>query len=219
MTDQEICSLANKGEIATADFDIGKTFRTMVVPKFLLDVDLIVGVVHWRRAVWNQAITSASRNYDLPDDWERFEKLKLKTAAGLEDNPLSYIGEDDDAVLQAEASTTQAKPSSYYVVAGDPKRWAIRLGQTPDAVYSVLGIYYRTVPFPAATEDGLDLDPYIPAQYQAAPVLLTRAQIFLDRYGFGDGRYTAAMSEYKDFVLSMAQKKEPAPRGRAVFVR
>jgi len=221
MTANEIATLANKGSIALADFDLQKTLRRVVIPKFLLDVDRIVGTVHWRRATWSQAVSVGTRDYNLPTDWERFELLKLNSAAGLKEAELVYIGEDPNFVLEAEAATIVEEPSSYYIIAGfgsTPPPFALRLGAPTDAAYTLLAVYYRLIPFTDDSED-TELNAYIPLQYQAALVCALQTKIFEDRFGIGDGRYVSAQAEYRDWLVSMSQKKEPAPRRHAVFVR
>src|SRR4030042_1773730 len=111
----DIETLANAGSIAGADFDLAKNLRHIVIPKFFLDVDNVVGRVHWRRQVWTQLLSLGIRNYDLPADWERFEILKLKTTVGLEEAEMTYIGESAAAVVEAEAAKVHAKPAYYSV--------------------------------------------------------------------------------------------------------
>jgi len=219
----DVETLANAGAIAAADFELGRNLRHIVIPKFFLDVDNVVGRVHWRRQVWTQLLTLGIRNYDLPEDWERFEILKLQTATGLEEAEMTYIGESADYVLEAEAATVPGKPAYYYVVAGsDPvttgKPFALRIGNPTDSAYTLLGVYQRQIPFENDT-DSMLLDPYIPKQYQGALVLALRAKIYENRYGIGDNRYQSTDDEYDEWIDRMSIKKEPAPRGHAVFVR
>ena len=219
----DIETLANASGIAAADFDLGKNLRHIVIPKFFLDVDNVVGRVHWRRQVWTQLLGLGIRDYDLPADWERFEILKLQTATGLEEDEMTYIGESADYVLEAEAATVPGKPAYYYVVAGSSplttgKPFALRIGNPTDSAYTLMGVYQRQIPF-ADDITSVLLDPYIPKQYQAALVLGLRAKIYENRYGIGDNRYQSTDAEYRGWIVALATKKEPAPRGAAVFVR
>jgi hypothetical protein len=221
MNTLQIESLANRGNIAKADFNIKTTLRRLVIPRFLLQVDNVVGQVHWRRKTLSLDFTTSDRDKDLPTDFDRFDEVYLASTAsstGLESEPLDYIGEIPENVLKAEVATTAAKPTAYYIVAGDTNPFGMKMAVPLDQNYTAKGVYFRLIPF---TDDvtEVDLDDYIPWQYQAAIVHLLRAEIYADRYGFGDQRYTEEKQRGDEFIAMMAVKKEPAPRNRAVFAR
>lgn len=192
--------------------------RHVVIPKFLLDVDQLCGKVWWRRATLTLAFTSAGRNYDLPRDFDWLEDLRLVVGGTLRGTGLKYIGEDALRIEAAEASTDPGEPAAYYFVEGtqvetqpEPKRQAIRLDVTPDTTYTAHGVYYKKVPF-ADDSTVLDLDPYVPRQYQGALIEALRAEIFLDRYGIGDERYAIQQAKYENWITRLSGKKEAAAR-------
>jgi len=218
MKTDEIEALADSEGLAQAGFNLTKTLRRIVIPEFFLDVDNVIGQVHWRRAVWTQQLSVGTRNYDLPGDWEKFQVLRLQTSAGLENSEMTYIGEHVEKILTAEVATTARKPDTYYIVAGtSTPLFALRLGDPTDDSYTILSVYSRLIPF-SDDSSPVDLDLYIPWQYQGGLVRMLKKEIYKDRFGVNDKRYTVEKAEYQEWLGKMAIKKEAGPRTKAIYV-
>jgi len=223
MTTTQIESMANQNGVANPDFDVQGTFRFLVIPKFLADVDDTVGKVHWRRANGTLSIVAPTRQYDLPADFGKFEKVRSALASGGLGAGLAFIGEDPDLVLDAEACTTPGPPTGYWVVRSSNTTppivpWAVRFGCIPDGSYTAYFIYFRGIPFSDLTSD-VNLDPYIPYDCQFPLVHGLRKEIYRDRFGVGDNRFAAEQSAYQEAVVSLIGKKELGPRRMSVFCR
>lgn len=215
MQTTQIETAANRGDIATADFQIGLVLRSQVIPAFLEDV----GRIGWRRKIVQITPASGKQTYSLPDDF--FEVADVYIAGNI--NPIPFIGEDPALVTQAEMTTSGGGWTGYYLVR-DPDRvtgWAIKF----DAPAGVAGgpvayvHYYWFVPFENETEE-VDLREYVPEQYHWALVELLRREIIDDRCGEGDKRYVTANNKYHEWLQRIVTKRELAPRGnRAKYVR
>ena len=223
MTTADIEALANQDGLATSDFaaSLQKMHRRMVVPEFLRDIDRVIGHVHWRRKTTTFSVVVGTRNYDCPSDFAKFELISRadpQSSTGLKDAGLDYIGEDEMEVLKAEAATQPGPPTAYYVVAGSPAQFAIRLACPPDAAYTLHALYWRMIPWANDTAT-VDLDPYIPWQYQGGLVKRLRMYILEDRVGIRDNRYGMAKDEYAAWIESLEFTKEAAPRTKVVTCR
>jgi hypothetical protein len=224
MTTAQIESLANSSGTATPDFPLQAMFRNVVIPKFLLDLDGVIGRVSWRRVRWSQAVTAALREYELPDDFSHFEEIGyVSTDDPNVVAPLTYIGEDAAAVAAAEAATDQDEPSGYYLTREETDIthlgvMSLVLNVPPESAFTLRGTYIRLIPFVDDTTE-VDLDLYIPKQSQFPLVHLLKAEILNDRYSKGDQRFSTEMQKYEQAILSFISRKEPGPRNKAVFAR
>ena len=223
MTTAEIESLANQDGLATTDFSntLKQVHRRLVIPEFFRDLDRAIGRLHWRRKTTTFSVVVGTRNYDCPTDFDKFELIAqaLSTSdTGLANEGLNYIGEDDWEVLKAEAATDTGPPVAYYVVAGATNQFAIRLSAPPDGAYTLHALYYRMIPWANDTSD-VDLNPYIPWQYQGGLVKRLRMYILEDRIGIKDNRYTIVRDEYQRWIESLEFAKEAAPRTKVVTCR
>lgn len=223
MTTAEIEALANQDGLAIGDFatKLLQVHRRMVIPEFLRDIDRVIGHVHWRRKATTFAVTAPTRNYDCPSDFAKFELITpadSTSPTGLKATGLDYIGEDEWEVLKAEAATRPGPPTAYYVVAGSPAQFAIRLACPPDGSYTLHALYWRMIPWTNDTAT-VTLDDYIPWQYQGGLVKRLRMYILEDRIGIRDNRYSVAASEYKAWIESLEYAKEAAPRTKVVTCR
>lgn len=219
MTTATIESIANRESLASADWNVGRELREKVIPKFLLDVAEIVGKTSWlrKRASIDVVASSTDRDYDLPADFDRMDgDARISTAAGTEYG-LKYIGEDPEALNRMEAATQQTRPSGFDILTGETNAWAVRFNTYPDAAYTMRYVYYFRIPFDDYTSS-VDMDGYVPAQFQYALVHALRAEIMGDRFGIEDGRYVKEKQDYQEFVSRMKGHKEFAARSHAVFV-
>lgn len=109
MTTAEIETAANRGGLATSDFNIGQVLRSQVIPDFLEQV----GPASWRKRYKTITTTAGTQQYNLDQDC-----LKVWEAYRLPNPPFSslkYIGEDPLAVSLAESGPAQAQPTGYYI--------------------------------------------------------------------------------------------------------
>lgn len=213
MNTSQIELAANRGDLATADFQIGLVLRSMVVPAFLEDV----GRIGWRKNLHTVTVAAGSRLVTMPEDF--FEVADVLLAGDTK--PLAYIGEDPTRVAQAEADSSTGALESYYLVRDpvDPNRWAVKFNRAAGSSRSVTITYYWYVAYGDDSQD-VDMRRYIPEQYHWALVDLLRREIIDDRYGQGDQRYTAANLKYQDWLKRIHTKRELAPRGnRADYMR
>ena len=110
MTTAEIELAANKGNLATADFDVGQALRYQIIPQFLEDV----GPCSWRKA-YKQITTIATRQtYALASNALKIHEA-YRAIPGGKPVQLDYIGEDPLKVAQAEIAVTPAPPTGYYM--------------------------------------------------------------------------------------------------------
>jgi hypothetical protein len=215
MNTSQIELAANRGDIATADFQIGLVLRSQVIPAFLEDV----GRIGWRTKCHSFTPTPGKQYESLPDDF--FEVADV-VMVGKTD-PLDFIGEDPTLVTAAEANATAGAWTGYYLIRDpdNPTGWAIKFNAPAGAgSSSVVHVhYYWYIPFEDESRD-VDLRLYLPEQYHWALVELLRREIIDDRFGQGDQRYGTANVKYQEWLKRITTKRALAPRGnRADYVR
>lgn len=220
MTTSQIESLANRENVASADFDVGQTLRELVIPEFLADVDRRHGKVFWRRqrATISVIASTTDREYDLAKDFGWLEMARFYSTSCPNLPDLKYIGEDPEAVIASEMATIQARPTAYDIVTGDTNRWALKFNCFPDAAYTCHYVYYRGINFDDYTSS-VNLNPLIPPEFHSALVHKLSAYIYENRYGIKDQRAAVEHAHYDKVLDSMRSRKEGASRNRAVFVR
>jgi hypothetical protein len=204
---------ADIGGIAAPDLNLKVLLRRNVVPAFLHDV----GFVSWRRQVAALPIVNPTQAYDLPEDFWMMQSLALDSAPSV---PLQYIGDDAEKVMAAEVNTTPGKPGGYYLVRRTTSLVfkKIKLNAIPDVSYPAHYTYYSGVPFADDTTD-VEMDKYIPTQFQWVFVEGLKKEIMFIRFGIGDPRYVAAEQSYGTWVQRAAENPELARRSHAAFVR
>lgn len=205
---------ANIADISSPDINLKVLLRHNVVPAFMADV----GYVAWRRHVDTLSLSNgAGAAYDLP---EEFWMMQVVTLDPNPSTPLQYIGDDPEKIMAAEANATSGKPGAWYLVrrATTLLYKRIKFNAVPDTGYTARFTYYSGVPFTDDTTD-VELDKYIPNQFQWALVEALKAQIMFIRYGIGDPRYVAAEQAYGMWVERARENPELARRTAASFVR
>lgn len=179
MTLSQIEAAANRGGIANGGFNIKHVLRFEVIPEFYRKVG---PDATWLRKSGILNITSAARQYDLPDDFFKLESMGYQ---------VSYIGDDPELVQEAEAITAAetGEPDGYYFVrrTSDNTLRAIKFNRWPDQPYTAHYVYRSRLYFVNDVDD-LELDEYILPDYQSALIKLLRAEILYDRFGAGDSR-------------------------------
>jgi hypothetical protein len=204
----EIERLANKGNLASGAFNIRSTLRDQVIPEFYRDL----GDVTWLRKPFVVNVVPAARTYDLPCDFGSM------ITVGAKECPLPYIGEDPYLVNLAEVQQTASRPRGWYIVPSTEKRWkAIRFDAPSDMSYQVPLLYLAILEFGDDADD-LELSEFIPWKYQPALIEALKREIYLDRYGQGDPRYTAAANKY-DMIVEQAKSggHDLAQRNYAIY--
>jgi len=204
---------ADIGGLSTPDINLKVLLRHNIVPAYMADV----GFVAWRRSFATLSLMPGTTAYDLPTDFWMMQSLALDSAPSV---PLQYIGDDAEKVMAAEVSTVPGKPGGYYLVRRTTslvfKRF--KLNCTPDASYPAHYTYYSGVPFVDDTTD-VEMDKYIPSQFQWVFVEGLKKEIMFIRFGIGDPRYVAAEQSYGIWVQRAAENPELARRSHAAFVR
>jgi hypothetical protein len=202
---------ADMGSISHPDLNIKALLRRNVVPGFFQDV----GYVSWRRKQAAQALTVGIKQLDLPEDFGFMQRVAIDL-----DDPLEYIGEDPVKILAAEANVTAGVPRAYYLVhrPGTEVFKRLALDCPPSAADTLRYSYYTHVVFVDDLTD-VEMDKYIPAQFQWVLVEGLKAQILWLRFGVGDPRYQAADAAYKVWVSRALENPELARRNQPVFVR
>jgi hypothetical protein len=227
MDTETIASLANTDRVGDG-LDLQSILRNRVCPQVFKDV----GDVRWLQKTTTLTIAADIRQKDLPDDFFRMIKIVIPTAGTSPNNldaeidGLTYIGEDDNAMMRAEYSLTPGKPTKYWIAPreGDAEQpgvgsyRAIRFNCLTDRDYTAIYTYKRGPVF-ADLESNVDMDTWMPGIHQDGLVRLLRAFILEDRIGNGDNRYALAMDRYNQWLTDIIGNPEQAKRNFAKFVR
>ncbi len=208
MTTLEIEGYANEEGlvIGSADMNLLVRLRRKVIPKFYTDV----GECAWRRKNATIAIVAGTRDYDLPANFGKMLETPLTADADGDKRSLAYIGENVEAMSLATADTDQGAPTGYWFVrvAGPPTLLrAIRLNKIPDQSLTLYYSYLSLLQFSDNTTS-VELDNYIPPQFQWALVDALKKEIYLGRIPVGDQRLTTAIADYESVVMDAQDHRE-----------
>jgi hypothetical protein len=214
MTTTQIETYADIGGISSPDINLKVLLRRNVVPAFLSDV----GYVSWRRQHATLALSVAGgKQYNLADDFWQMQSLTIDPDSS---KSIQYIGDDPEKVMAAELNTTPGKPTGYYLVRRVTTLLfqAVKFNYPPDQDYTARYTYYSTVPFADDTTE-VELDKYLPSQFQWALVEGLKKEILFLRFGIGDPRYVAAEQAHRMWIERASENPELARRNLAAFVR
>lgn len=214
MTTAQIEARADPSSVATADLNLKLELRHNVVPDFMEDV----GYVSWRRKHISKPLTAAASYVDIIDNTYSFSHMKSVYLEGHWDNPLSYIGEDPIEVLKAKANTVAGKPSSYYLESSGSAFHRVGFNVPADLAYIVWMSFDLHVKWPDDTSS-VDLDTYIPSQFQWALVCGLRKFVYRERFGIGDERYQEATAEYERWKSRAKKSPELARTNQFKYAR
>lgn len=215
MLTSSIETYAATGDLSSPDIDLKVMLRRNVVPAFLSDV----GYPSWRRKPATFNCVASTQSYDLPDDFWQMQVVNI--VLGTDDpSDVPYIGDDPQKVLLAEAATTLGKPGAYYLTRRTTTYLfkKLKFDVPPDAAYVCRYSYYSGIEFTDDTT-AVELDKYIPAQFQWALVEGLKREIMFIRFGIGDSRYQASDNAYQAWVTRAAGSPELARRNTVHYSR
>ena len=165
------------------------------ITEILNEVNAALATEHdWPWLETSTTLTTANGTaaYSPPADWMRTRTLQI---AGSEPMDGSRSRQQLDTYFP-DSSSGGGQPQ-FFVVSGD----SIRLYPTPDGVYSVTHVYYRTE---TTLDDGADL-PLMPTWAQGA--LMWGAAAILFRRTGQDGRADEADQQFEKWLRRLADNK------------
>lgn len=194
----QIEAAASKGGIATGAFNIRSALRFEVIPEFYRKI----GGVSWLNRHNRINVIPDLRDYDLPRDFRSMVSVggAIWPNTYARSEPLRYIGEDPALVTASEAATTasQTAPQGYYIVYSvERKMRAIRIDTIPGMPFTLPYVYRSRLVFHSDVDD-VELDEFIPEDYQQALIQGLKREIYLDRFGQGDPRYQVAAAKFEE---------------------
>ncbi len=217
MTTAEIESYADVGGIAQPDVNLKVVLRRKVVPEFMRRVEY----PSWRRKNTSIALLAGTQEYDLPDDFGSMKMLALNSPESTEVKytELTYVGDDPLKIMLAAGTVDAAKPTGYHFVRRTTSQLfkRVRFNCPPDLAYTCRLVYYNSVVF-ADDTNSVDLDKYIPDQFQWALVEGLKAYLYGVRRGLGDSRKQDADDEFDKFIALAAENQELSAQVRPKFV-
>lgn len=213
MTTADIETYADIGGLAGPDINLKVLLRHNVVPAFFTDV----GYPSWRRVPTTLSTIISTKSLDLPDDFGQMITVSISPDFS---KPLQYIGEDPEKLLAAEGATVAAKPTGYYLTRRATSKVfkKIAFNCPCDQVYTIPYVYHMQ-PFFLDDTTSIDLDQFMPAQFQWSLVEGLKQQILFLRFGIGDPRYVTAEQSYKMWVERAMESPELARRNLAIYAR
>lgn len=199
--------LSNKGNLATGAFNLRSTLRFEIIPEFYRRISDAT----WLRRYGILSVVPPTRVYDLPRDFR-----SMITVGG--DPGLRYIGEDPNLIVGAELNTTASAAKGYYIVQSSETKWrAIKFDAIPDMNYSIPYTYRSRLVFHNDADD-LELDEYIPEDYQQALIYGLRRDIYLDRFGQLDQRFQVAANKFEQVIEEAKEEAHDlARRNYAIY--
>lgn len=226
MTTSELIAEVSYGDLGIGGISLERRLRRIIIPKYLSDIDRMVGKPYWRKGVWTQAVTSGTRSYTLPTNFKRFQKLAVYDATdpaigGFVE--IVYRGEFSDDILMAETGGADDPadsdiPLGYYIQGDDsaaPKLWFTK---TPTSNFTVKGQYDKKIYF-ADDTTAVDLNPFIPEDWQGGLLHALEYTLAVARYGMGDKRADMHKRDYQAFIQSKIGDRHPAVARRVTLMR
>jgi len=207
MTTAQIEEFADFEKIATPNFPVKVYLRRMVIPDFCNRV----GLVGWRRLTEFVTVPVAGRAVDISAHFATVSSVWRGECK------LDFIGDSEYKLAIAVANQTPGQPSAWYLgfnasadyndqsVVGPINVRKVMLAAPADAVTELAVNGWKTPYFDDDTNP-VNLDPFIPFQYQWGLVEGLKAEIFSDRLGQGDDRTKKAMAKY-EYWIAQAQSE------------
>lgn len=214
MTTLDIETEANRDGAATGDLNLKTMLRLKVVPLFLEDV----GYVGWRRVRETKPLPAALNYVDIGSGTQRFGHMREIYLTVDPDTQLEFIGDDDRKVLKAKSNTVAARPANYFIEGSGSTFNRVSFDAPADQAYTVALVWDFHIEFPNMI-DAVDLDPYIPREFQWALVDGLQREIFSRRFGQSDDRYMRADSEYQRGVAIARENSEKSRGSKPRYAR
>jgi len=214
VTTAEIESMADPSSAATADLNLKLELRHRVIPEFFEDV----GYVAWRRRPYTEALVAGNQYVDAAESTWLFGHIKEAYISPYWTVPLEYIGEDPVEVLKAKANTTPGRPTKFYLESSGTRFERISFDCPADQAYTVALTVDIHIKWPDNTSS-VDLDPYIPPQFQAGLVDGLRRFVYRERFGIGDQRFQEAAEAFERWKTRANKSKELARSDKPKFAR
>lgn len=231
MTTAELLTELSYGDLATGAINMEFRLRRLLIPEFLNDVDKVCGKPWWRWGFLTLSVVANTRSYALPTDFRMADKLAVYDA----DEPaiggyfeLTYRGEFSSDQLLAELGGAddgeRDMPLGYYVVSSDDAtssttaRPLLYLTKTPTINFTIKGRYTKRVPF-ADNTTSVNLDAFIPIEWQVVLFKMCERELAKARYGSGDKRYDLADKEYRTALNTKIGDKHAATPNRVTLMR
>jgi hypothetical protein len=215
MTTLEIEQKADPQSLKLADFNIKSELKMNVIPEFMEDV----GYVSWRRRFVTATLAAGVNYLDVPSTSTTFGHIKEVYVPPYEEkDKLSYIGEEPRKVLTAKANTTAAKPAEYWMES-DGNFYTRIYFQAPADVAYVMGYAYDIHILFSDENASVELDPFIPPQFQWALVEGLRRELYRARNGVGDTSFQIAAQNFETWKMRAKKSPDLAQKRRYVYAR
>lgn len=219
MTTAQIEAYADPTSAATGDFNEARLkieLRHHIIPEFMEDV----GYAAWRRKHETATLALGARYIDIPSVTFYFGHMKEVYVSPCfeKGQELPYIGEEPNLVLAAKATTTTGKPTAFYMEQDGSRYTRVGFNVVADAAYTIAYSFDLHVQFEDDDAD-VDLNIYIPTQFQWGLVEGLNREIRRVRMGIGDPQFQASAQEFERWKQRARKSPELAQRTRSKFAR
>jgi hypothetical protein len=209
VTTAEIQALADFDNSAAPDYPIGTVLRQNVIPDFFDRV----GHVSWRQ--WAEVVTfgPGDRYRDISPYFSTIESVWLVEPR----RQLKYAGDSSfDMLMSAFDNPEPAAPRQYFIssmqapiynpmapteaeIEGPVGPRRLTLHAPCDAVYKV-SVFGWQIPWFADNSTAVNMDLFVPRQYQWGLVEGLRAEVFRERLGVENPKTVLATQGYLNVV-------------------
>lgn len=222
MTTEQIEAKADPSNLRLADFNIKSELKFNVIPEFMEDV----GYTTWRRRYVSTTLSAGASFIDIPATTTKFSHLKevflypaSMTNPSL-DTPLPFIGEEPREVLAGKANTIPGTPSGYWLESDGSVFRRIYFNAPADVAYTCAYFYDTHIQFNVNNEtENVELNGYIPEQFQWALVEGLKREMYRHRNGVGDTSFQIAAQAFEAWKLRAKKSPELTQKRRALYAR
>lgn len=212
------------GDIATyANLDGIKGGLAAVNVQFILRHKLIYEFIHdigypsWARRNATATLSQGNNFFDLTsvDDFRQMRKLMVAPDYETE---VPYIGDQEGKVFAAQAETTPGAPTGFWIGSDGSHFRRVFVDRPADVAYTMALSYYRLIPFTNDTDDGFELNPYIPREVQWPIVELLKKYYYAERFGIDDNRTQMADGEYQAWIARIRENPEKSSGSKYAYM-
>jgi hypothetical protein len=215
MTTLQIEQYADPQSLKLGDFDIKAQLKLNVIPEFMEDV----GYVVWRRRFVTANLGAGLNYLDVPSTTTTFGHLKEVYVPPYDpQDKLAYIGEEPQRILTAKANTTAAKPAEYWMESDGNIFTRIYFQAPADVAYTMGYAYDIHIKF-SDVEASVQLNTYIPEQFQWALVEGLKRELYRNRNGVGDPSFVSAAQAFEAWKQRAKKSPELAQKRRYLYAR